>query len=317
MSKQLLPYVQLMRLDRPHGLLYFYLPHLYGALHGATTTGARPARLSTTAFTLMLATIFVRGAVCSWNDLVDAPFDRQVTRTKNRPIARGAITAPAAMAFIVLQAITAASFLLILPSLCSVYCFPAIIGASIYPFSKRVTNFPQVVCAVTIGWGVMIGEAAMDAAPSLTISKNLGTWRALSPTEKSTIALYLANVAWNLGYEIMYSYQDVEDDVRAGVRSLAVIFKKPSEGKALLWLIAVCQVFCLSICGWYMGCRSTAFHFWLAVGATYYTLYRQISDLKLDQPSSCAWWFARSGIITGSAILCSLLKEYVSRYKAL
>ena len=72
------PYAQLMRLDRPNGFWYFYLPHLFGSLHAATHLGVPAMSLLHTNLILLVGTLIMRGATCTWNDTVDAPSDRLV-----------------------------------------------------------------------------------------------------------------------------------------------------------------------------------------------------------------------------------------------
>lgn len=311
-----LPYFQLMRLDRPHGILYFYLPHLFGVLHAATTTNVEPLEVFRVSAILFVAVIPMRGAVCAWNDLIDAPLDRQVERTKHRPIARGAISPSAAMVFIVAQALCAAAWLLLLPFNCAVYTIPAIAGSIFYPWSKRVTDCPQLVCALTLGWAVMVGESALDVLPFRLESPWMSeSALALPPKDRlSVICLYAANAAWNLCYEVMYSYQDVKDDEAAGVRNLALMFRTPAAGKRVLSAIAGLQITLLGMVGWLSGYAVLSWYFLGTVCSTGITLAMKIHLVRLQDPESCRWWFKMSGMITGLAMLSGFVLEYVYHY---
>ena len=81
----------------------------------------------------------MRGATCTWNDTVDAPFDRLVPRTKNRPVARGAVSPTAAHIFTAVQSIISLGILTLLPPVSFIYAIPAIVGWMLYPLAKRVT----------------------------------------------------------------------------------------------------------------------------------------------------------------------------------
>ena len=306
--KLVVPYLQLMRLDRPHGFLYFYFPHLYGAIHAAILLHRPLNDLLRVMGILLVATVFVRGATCSWNDLVDAPIDCRVQRTKRRPMAQGTISKQAASIFILAQSACAAACLLWLPTLCAVSTVPAIFGATIYPWTKRLMDCPQIICALTMAWAVVVGEAATGVA----IFRSSGMSQR---GEISMIALYAANVSWNFCYETMYSYQDITDDMKTGVRSLAVIFREPKAGKRLLASIASTQIMFLVICGYSMGCSWRSPFNYGSIILTSLTLIVKLRLVRLDEPSSCAWWFARSGMITGSAILSGLAAEYWSRIR--
>ena len=104
-----------MRLDRPNGSLYFYLPHLFGSLHAGTHLGVPARSLLYTNLILLVGTTIMRGATCTWNDTVDAPFDRLVPRTKNHPVARGAVSPTAAHIFTAVQSIISLGILTLLP----------------------------------------------------------------------------------------------------------------------------------------------------------------------------------------------------------
>jgi 4-hydroxybenzoate polyprenyltransferase len=85
------PFAQLMRLEKPTGSYYFYFPHLFGTLHAAALLKAGPHLLRVNLF-FAVGTILLRSAACTWNDTIDAPFDRLVVRCRHRPVARRAIS---------------------------------------------------------------------------------------------------------------------------------------------------------------------------------------------------------------------------------
>lgn len=116
-----------MRVDRPHGFWYFFSPHLFGGLHAATYLRASLTSLLLTSPILFINTIIMRGATCTWNDTLDAPFDRLVVRTRNRPVARNAVSPSAAHNFTALQSILS-PILTALAPLCFRYAVPAIVG---------------------------------------------------------------------------------------------------------------------------------------------------------------------------------------------
>ena len=138
----------------------FYFPHAIGSAHAALRLGTSWSHLAHINVILAIATVFVRGAECAWNDLVDAPLDSLVERTRHRPVARGAISSFSASLCRAVNAAIAAACLILLPPETSLVVLPAVGFWVIYPFCKRFTNFPQVPLAVVQGWGVIIGATA-------------------------------------------------------------------------------------------------------------------------------------------------------------
>ena len=139
--ERLIPYAEVIRLDKP-GYVYFFIPHLLGALQAATARQVQPDQFLPRLALLLTATVPLTFVNYAWNDLVDADFDRKVTRTMHRPIARGAISKKSAFAFTLFLTMLTGLFLLRLPEECLLYAVPMSISAVIYPLSKRFTDFP-------------------------------------------------------------------------------------------------------------------------------------------------------------------------------
>ena len=299
------PFAELMRLDRPNGFWYFYLPHLYGTLHAATHLRSSVITLVQTNMMLVLGTIVMRGATCTWNDTLDAPFDRRVPRTRNRPIARGAVSSLTAHAFTLLQSLLSLAILTLLPPLSFRYAIPAIAGWALYPLAKRVTYYPQVVLGFPMAWGVFMGSAAMDTDP-LNLSGNLSHISVQGP-RLSLCAFYAANVLWTLLYEIIYSHQDAAYDTKAGVKNIVILYQ--GHTKPLLVKLAIGQVILLASAGW-LG-DAGVFYWTFTVFADAVTLGVIIRKVKLDVPDDCAWWF-RFGCcgFTGGTLAVGMLLEY-------
>ena len=304
------PYAQLMRLDRPNGLWYFYLPHLFGSLHAGTHLGIPTRSLLYTNLILLVGTIIMRGATCTWNDTVDAPFDRLVPRTKNRPVARGAVSPTAAHIFTAVQSIISLGILTLLPPVSFVYAIPAIVGWMLYPLAKRVTYYPQVVLGFPMAWGIFMGSVAMGADP-LQLASDAAS--ASSPQHRytlSTWALYTANVFWTLFYEIIYSHQDAAHDASAGVKNIVLLYH--GKTKPLLAKLALGQVLLLASVGWL---SQASWVYWSAtVCGSAATLLVILMNVKLDVPENCAWWF-KVGCpgFTGTSMAAGLLGEYILR----
>ncbi|KAF7949954.1 hypothetical protein EAE96_007260 [Botrytis aclada] len=334
-----IPYLQLMRLDRPNGYWYFWYPHAYGTLWAAIQRRSSLQDLFLVNLILLWGNIIMRGATCTWNDTVDIEFDQKVSRCRNRPLARGAISISQANIFTAAQTIASLATLALLPPLCVVYAVPSVVGWFCYPLAKRVTYYPQAVLGFPMAWGVYIGAASMGADP-LHFSPLLDTLMAVfenQPTEKSGLSLvlealakvrvdwpiavfYATNVVWSLLYELVYSHQDATEDIAAGVKNLVLLYVNPDAPTPeerfgtmpLLCRLAVTQVLLLAVAG-ALGEFGSSYNI-LAVAGTAAALATMLSRVRLGEPESCAWWFKVGNLqYAGMAMLAGLLAEYAVR----
>ncbi len=217
----MLPYVHLMRLDRPIGIWLLLWPCLFSLT--LASTGIPDLKLC---FLFTFGAIVMRGAGCVLNDLYDRKLDQKVERTAFRPIASGAVSVSAAIVFLVcllsLGAIILAQFngRTILLGLCSL---PLI---ALYPLAKRITWWPQLVLGLTFNWGALMGWSALHGV-----------------VELPAILLYIGCVFWTLGYDTIYAHQDKGDDALIGIKSLALHLGDKSRS----WLTSFYILFFLFI----------------------------------------------------------------------
>jgi len=324
------PYLQLMRLDRPNGYWYFWLPHFYGTLHAARQQKSSPLDLLRVNLILLWGVLIMRGATCTWNDTVDAPFDALVTRCKNRPVARGAVSVTQAHMFTAFQTFLSLWTLKFLPPLCLIYAVPAIVGWIIYPLGKRVTYYPQVILGFPMAWGIFMGAASMGADPlslsnlysALTDGFDLrGIWLALpnfASQDLSLWAFYGANALWTLLYEIIYSHQDAKEDIKAGVKNIVLLYADTTDNDIkfgtmpLLYKLGIGQILLLGASG-ALGDKSSAYFVGTVAGAAA-TTATVLSKVDLHNPESCAWWF-KVGCCksTGGMMAAGLIADYIIR----
>ena len=308
-----LPYVQLARLSPPAGLFLIYFPHLFGLLHAAILQETPPLQLLRTSILMLCGSFFVSNAIHIWNDVIDAPIDAKIERTRNRPIPRGAISPSAATVFTVTQAIGAAIFLTLLPqqlSQVALYALPSIILWTYYPWAKMHTNWPQTVLGICLAWGIIMGSLAMGREPFAVAMTDEGITIHL---DQSTLCLLLANVLWTMIYDTVYGHQDLEDDIKTGVGSMAVLFR--DRTKPVLWSVLTCMTALLIACGQLsdMG----ALYYVAAVGGTVTSLGMMISQVDLRTSESCWWWFSNGFWLVGGFLTIGLFAEYMSRHLSL
>ncbi|KAI0385992.1 UbiA prenyltransferase family-domain-containing protein [Hypomontagnella monticulosa] len=189
-----IPYVQLARLSPPVPVLLIYFPHLFGIALNAVARQPPLSEVLRISLLLLGGSFFLSNAIHGWNDLIDAPIDKLIPRTRNRPIPRGAISPTAALYFTISQAIGAALFLFLLPYDTALCTIPSVVSHTYYPFAKRHTYFPQVVLAVSLQWAIMVGNSAMG-----------GQW-----TDKPALYLFLGAMLWTVIYDTRCSLEDGE-----------------------------------------------------------------------------------------------------------
>ncbi|HOO50274.1 MAG TPA: 4-hydroxybenzoate octaprenyltransferase [Alphaproteobacteria bacterium] len=200
------PYAFLMRLDRPIGIWLLLLPSLWAIF--LSPTASLDIQTAKTVCLFALGAILMRGAGCIINDLWDKDFDKAVERTKNRPLASGAISTRNAVLFLgvllSLSLVILTQFNLYTVILGVLSLIPVIL----YPAAKRVTWYPQAVLGLTFNIGALMGATAMSDGAPPTYS-----W-----------ALYVAGLFWTLAYDTIYAQQDMADDALIGIKSTALKF---------------------------------------------------------------------------------------------
>lgn len=292
-----------MRLDRPAGFYAFYIPYLIGLGYAACLADPipSPTRLYTLSGIFFIGCIILRGAACAWNDNVDQEFDRKVARCQNRPIARGAITTTQGHIFTAALALAGAPLFLVLPVECSYYALPITILFGAYALMKRVTNYPQVVLGFPFACGILMSCAALEVD---ALSEQL---------RLPTLGLFGANVLWTMIYDTIYAHQDLKDDVKAGVNSMAVRFA--DNTKSLASTLAVIQVGLFIVVGW--QANFSLIYFLVTCGVSAIALGSMIAKVKLNEPASCAWFFHRGFWYVGGSILIGLFGEFFARSQRL
>ena len=192
------PYASLMRLDRPIGTWLLYWPCAWSvALAGV---GGRWDLF----LWLFLGAFAMRSAGCVYNDVVDRDLDRQVERTRLRPLASRRVSLGSAWALIAILGLVGLVVLLQLKWVAAVVAVASLAPVAAYPFMKRITWWPQAWLGLVFSGGALVGW------PSVMGSL------ALAP-----LLLWLGSIAWVVGYDTLYAIQDKEDDALVGVKSSA------------------------------------------------------------------------------------------------
>ena len=226
------PYARLARWDRPIGIWLLFWPCVWG--FGLAAVNNPDQGFSWWGCILMLVGAgLMRGAGCTFNDIVDRDIDDKVARTRSRPIPSGQITAREALYFMVAQALLASVILFQFNRFTVWACVASLILVAIYPFMKRITWWPQAFLGLAFSYGALVGWSAETGG--------LG-W--------PPVLLYAGTILWVIGYDTLYALQDIEDDALIGVKSTARLFGayvKPVvaglyAGAYILWTVAALMV---------------------------------------------------------------------------
>ncbi|MEO5374234.1 MAG: 4-hydroxybenzoate octaprenyltransferase [Alphaproteobacteria bacterium] len=275
------PYARLMRLDRPIGTWLLLLPCWWSIALAAGPDLAGQAGLVAL---FGVGAVVMRGAGCTYNDIVDRDFDARVARTAARPIPSGAVTARQATVF--LGGLLLVGLLVLLP----LDSFAIAVGVAslplvfTYPFMKRITYWPQAWLGLTFNWGALMGWAAVRgeiAAPAVT--------------------LYVAGLFWTLGYDTIYAHQDREDDALIGVRSTALALgRRTRPAMALFYALALGLT---AVAGVQAGLGGVFLALLLPAAAQ---LAWQVVAADIDDPANCLAIF-RSNRLYGWLVLAAIV----------
>ncbi len=233
------PYLRLMRLDRPIGVWLLFWPCAFSLF----LTNIAQEEFSFNFYYLilfLLGAIIMRGAGCTFNDIVDKDIDKKVARTRLRPIASGQVSIKKAIIFLILQLLIGLIILLQFNFFTIILGATSLILVAIYPFMKRITWWPQLFLGLAFSWGALMGWAAIFGSLSL-----------------APILLYFGSIAWTIGYDTIYAMQDIEDDAMIGVKSTARLFGKHTKKIVALFYFAA--LFLWALAGYFAGAKTWLF----------------------------------------------------------
>ena len=217
LPQRLRPYASLMRLDRPIGSWLLYWPCAWSvALAGVGGRWALFLLLGLGAWTM-------RSAGCVYNDIVDRELDREVERTRLRPLASRRVSLGSAWVLIALLCLIGLVVLLQLKWVAAVVALVSLAPVAAYPFMKRITWWPQAWLGIVFSWGALVGWPAVTGSLAWPM-----------------FLLWFGSIAWVVGYDTLYAIQDKEDDALVGVKSSARrLGDRAPLGIAIFYAIAV------------------------------------------------------------------------------
>ena len=257
------PYLRLARLDRPIGSWLLLMPCWWSVGLAAVKAGTNVDLWHVLLF--FIGAFAMRGAGCTWNDIVDRDLDARVERTRSRPIPSGQVTVASAAAFLVLQALLGLAVLLQFNRFTVYVGLASLLVIAIYPFMKRITYWPQIVLGLAFSWGALMGWPATFGRLDLP-----------------AVLLYGGAIAWVIGYDTIYAHQDRDDDALIGIKSTALLFRERT--KPMLALFYALAVALIALAGLAAG-AGLVFALGLLVFSAH--LAWQIRRLDIDDPVNC------------------------------
>jgi 4-hydroxybenzoate polyprenyltransferase len=283
------PYLRLARLDRPIGSWLLLLPCWWSSALAAVAAHARgPSLWHLVLF--FVGAFAMRGAGCTWNDIVDRDLDASVERTRSRPIPSGQVSVGQAGLFLVFLLLIGLAVLIQFNGFTVALGIASLAIVVVYPFMKRITYWPQIVLGLAFSWGALMGWAAAFG--------RLG----LPP-----LLLYAGSISWVIGYDTIYAHQDREDDALIGIKSTALLFGERT--KPMLAVFYSLAVVLLGAAGFSAG-GGVVFALGLIAFAAH--LAWQIARLDIADPDNCLAVF-KSDRDAGLILFAGLLLDAALR----
>ena len=280
------PYLRLARIDRPVGWWLLLLPCWWSAALAGIAADAAPRLDHLILF--LVGAVAMRGAGCVYNDIIDRDLDKQVARTRNRPLASGALSVKAAFAFLCLLCLAGLAVLLSLNGFAIALGFASLLPVAVYPFMKRITSWPQAVLGLAFAWGGLMGWAAV-----------------FGRIDPPAVALYVGAVLWTVAYDTIYAVQDFEDDAVAGIRSTTRLFGERTKAAVGLFFGLALVTIGVALAGGDAGPAA-----WLGFALFAVHLARQTLSIDLRDPMGALRLF-RSNRDAGLVLFAGLALDAV------
>jgi 4-hydroxybenzoate polyprenyltransferase len=276
------PYLRLARLDRPIGSWLLLMPCWWSVGLAGMHEDHFPSVWHIILF--FIGAFAMRGAGCTWNDLVDRDIDEKVERTRSRPIPAKQVTVAQATLFMLAQALVGLLVLIQFNPFTVVTGFASLLVVVIYPFMKRITYWPQIFLGLAFSWGALMGWPA-----------------AFGRLDWPPLVLYAGSICWVIGYDTIYAHQDREDDLLVGIKSTALLFGEQTP--TMLASFYAAAVLLITAAGLMAG---GGLIFTLGLIAFAAHLAWQVTRLDIDDPAHCLVLFKSNrdaGLILFGALL--------------
>lgn len=280
-SKNLNHYFALMRIDRPIGTYLVMWPALWSLWLAAK--GVPDIHLL---LVFISGAFLMRSAGCVINDFADRHIDGHVQRTQHRPLATAVITSEEALQLFILLCLSAAALLLFTNALTASYAVLAFLLATLYPFTKRFTQLPQVILGMAFSCSIPMAFAAQTNNVPLV-----------------ALALYFAVISWVVAYDTFYAMVDREDDIKINVKSTAILFGR--HDRIITALLQLIFLALLILIGHQQALGTIYFSSLLIISGLF--LYQQYL-IKDRSPAACFKAFLNNNFV-GMAVFIGIAAD--------
>ncbi|KAI0675532.1 UbiA prenyltransferase [Trametes maxima] len=286
-------YFVLTRLHKfPLGASLMFWPGAWGVVLSARIVKMPRREVAIQTLLYLVGETLVHNAACIWNDMCDREYDKQVERTKTRPLASGAISMAGAGTFLLVHVIVCSIFLTLAgPEGLKVGMIGLFVFNPIYPLTKRWTYWPQAWLGPVMTWGLAVAWVSIQGYTNLD----------------ALAALFFGGFCWTIYYDTIYGCQDRRDDVKAGVKSTAVLFG--ARVRPILTLFASLVLFSLAFAGWVMDSGPSYFTITIGGGAACFAW--QMATLDFDDDKQCLRAFKANGNLIGLVLWMGMLVDYL------
>ncbi len=253
----------LLKFDFPAGFFLLFIPCTLGIVIEVKSIRQ-----------LSILWIFFFGSIISLlvhriiNDIIDRDIDSKISRTKFRPLVQGKISLKKFLNSAAILSIIGLFILVQLPIPAIILCIIFQILACLYPLAKQITYWPQLFLGIVANSGLLISYISIHNKLSM-----------------SAIILYIGCIFWTLGYDTIYSFADLKDDIKVGVKTLSVKIYKLNYRH---WLASFYSIFIiLIIIGVYLSNCKFTLPFFLSTIMSWVGLMWQVFTLDIMTPSNC------------------------------
>ena len=277
-------FLELTRLKRPIGYMLLFWPCAWGLTLVFDFSNDLLIYLFYL-FLFFLGSVLMRSAGCVMNDIIDRKFDRNVKRTKNRPLASGSVSVRLAVSYVIVLCSLAFLVLINFNKFTILLALASMPFAFTYPLMKRYTYWPQMFLGFTFNYGLILGWVSINSEVSLV-----------------PVIFYLGAIFWTLGYDTIYGFQDIKDDEIIGLKSTSIKFKS----KPYIFLYLCYLIFFISIILIGILMELNNYYFLFSIFIFFQLFYLQLKKLDVESPLNCLKTF-KSNNFLGFVVFVNLL----------
>ena len=277
-------FLELTRLKRPIGYMLLFWPCAWGLTLVFDFSKDLLIYLFYL-FLFFLGSVLMRSAGCIMNDIIDRKFDKNVERTKNRPLASGGVSIRLALSYVGILCFLAFLVLINFNNFTILLALASMPFAFTYPLMKRYTYWPQLFLGFTFNYGLILGWVSINSELSLV-----------------PFIFYLGAIFWTLGYDTIYGFQDIKDDEIIGLKSTSIKFKSNPR----IFLNLCYLIFFTSIILTGLLMELNKYYFLFSIIIFIQLFYLQLKRLDVESPLNCLKTF-KSNNFLGFIVFVNLL----------